>query len=61
METERLLTPSEVQKIVRVSASTLNRWRKQNIILSWIKIGRSVRYKESDVKLLLEVTGGGNL
>lgn len=61
MENERLLTQAEVMKITRVSASTLSRWRKQNIILRWLKIGKSIRYRESDVMLLLETTGGGNL
>lgn len=57
MSTEKYLKEAEVTEITRVSASTLRRWRKENKILGWSKFGRSIRYKESDVYQLLEVTG----
>lgn len=60
MEQEQLLTQVEVEKITRLSASTLARWRKKNIVLDWIRIGKSIRYRESDVCQLLNAEGSAN-
>ena len=56
--TEKLLTTQEVKQITRVSEQTLKRWRKKNIVLGWLKIGGSIRYRESDVNRLLTTYGG---
>jgi predicted site-specific integrase-resolvase len=58
MEQEQWLTPHEVEGITRLSGETLKRWRKKNIVLSWTRIGKSIRYKASDVYQLLNTTEG---
>lgn len=50
---EKLLTTEEACKLARVSRPTLHRW-KSNGIIPFIKIGKNIRYKESDLKKLLE-------
>ncbi|MBM3269104.1 MAG: helix-turn-helix domain-containing protein, partial [Candidatus Sericytochromatia bacterium] len=50
MPMEKLLTPAEVAERLRVSATTLSIWRctgRQK--LPYVKRGRSVLYRESDV------------
>lgn len=60
MVADKLLTQAEVQEITRLSASTLIRWRKDNIVLDWIKLGRSIRYREKDINKLLNDEGLAN-
>jgi excisionase family DNA binding protein len=52
---ERLLTPREAAEILRVNAGTLAVWRCTNRYpLKFVKIGRHIRYRESDVKQFIE-------
>jgi len=52
---ERLLTPNETAAILRVSVGTLAVWRAtKRYALVYIKCGRSVRYRESDLKTFIE-------
>lgn len=44
-----LLTTKQVAKILQIDVITLNTWRLQGKNLKFIKIGRSVRYREEDV------------
>ena len=60
MNVDQLLTEQEVHQITRVSKETLRRWRKENRIIGWIKIGKSIRYRESDVLNLLNTVGVTN-
>lgn len=55
---EKLLTAREVAEYVGVSPCTVNRWRfNEKISLPFIKIGRVIRYKLSDVSdFILECT-----
>lgn len=49
-----LLTSKEVAKLLRVKEQTLAKWRsEQCLTLPFIKIGRTVRYRKSDVDHLL--------
>ena len=48
-EKESLLTGADVAKLIGVNINTLAVWRHHGKHLPFIKIGRSVRYKYSDV------------
>ena len=51
---EKLLTRKEVAEFLRVDLSTLWRWEKKHPdYLTPIRVGKSVRYKESDLKKIL--------
>ncbi len=51
--TERLLTTNEAVDFLRCSKPTLHRWKKEGII-PHVRIGHNIRYKESDLKKLIE-------
>jgi excisionase family DNA binding protein len=53
-EQEVLLTAAEVAKLFRVGPKTINRWASQGQLTIIKTAGRHYRYKESEVKLLLE-------
>jgi excisionase family DNA binding protein len=51
MNNLKLLTPSEVAKILGLSVETLNVWRAtKRYPLPYVKSGRLVRYRISDVE-----------
>jgi excisionase family DNA binding protein len=48
---ETLLTPAEAAAILQVSVGTLAVWRcTQRYPLKFIKVGHSVRYRETDLR-----------
>lgn len=47
--TERLLTPGQVAACLQIPTSTLSRWRSERCELAYIKVGRVVRYRKSDI------------
>jgi len=49
---EELLTAAEVARQFRVSPGTPSRWRKSGA-LPGIKVGRTIRFRRSDVEELL--------
>lgn len=51
---DRLLTPSEVASMFRVDPKTVTRWAKAKKIQSIITPGGHRRFKESQVRKLLE-------
>lgn len=55
---EKLLTQQEVEIILNVSKSTMERWRKQGCGPNFIRIGqgRAVRYKTEDLDVYLNNT-----
>jgi excisionase family DNA binding protein len=53
-EQEVLLTAAEVAKLFRVGSKTINRWALEGKLTIIKTAGRHYRYKESEVKLLLE-------
>ena len=53
-EQEVLLTAAEVAKLFRVGPKTINRWASEGRLTIIKTAGRHYRYKESEVKLLLE-------
>ena len=61
---ERLLTPAEVASLFRVDPKTVTRWAKAGKLTSIRTLGGHRRYKESEVKQLLNATNptgsGGN-
>jgi excisionase family DNA binding protein len=50
---ERLLTTSEACELLRCSKPTLHRWKKAGLV-PFLKIGVNVRYRESDLKKIIE-------
>jgi len=50
----KLLTPTEAAARLRVSVGTLAQWRHhKRYSLRYLKIGRAVRYLESEVKAFI--------
>jgi excisionase family DNA binding protein len=49
-----LLTPAEVASLFRVDPKTVNRWAKAGRIRSIRTLGGHRRYRESEVRALLE-------
>lgn len=49
-----LLTPAEVAELFRVSVKTLNRWAQAGRIGSIRTLGGHRRYRESEIRALLE-------
>lgn len=58
-ETEALLTPAEVAAMFRVDPKTVTRWAKAGKLSSIRTLGGHRRYRESEVRKLLEGMGGG--
>lgn len=57
-EQETLLTPSEVAALFRVDPKTVTRWAKSGKISSIRTLGGHRRYRESEVKQLLDGVPG---
>lgn len=53
-EAEPLLTPSEVAALFRVDPKTVTRWARAGRLRSIRTMGGHRRYKESEVRKLLE-------
>jgi excisionase family DNA binding protein len=54
LDVDPLLTPAEVAGLFRVSVKTLNRWARDGRIGSIRTLGGHRRYRESEVRALLE-------
>ena len=54
-EQEVLLTPAEVASLFRVDPKTVTRWAKAGKLTSIRTLGGHRRYKESEVKSLLNL------
>ena len=52
--TNRLLTAEQAAEILSVEPQTLACWRMTAKNLSFIKVGRSVRYRASEIEAFLE-------
>ena len=56
-----LLTEKEVQEYYKINANTLQRNRSVGLGLPYVKLGRLVRYKVSDIEKYLDAnTVGGH-
>ncbi len=55
-ESEKLLTTQEACDLLRCSKPTLHRWKRAGII-PFVRIGVNIRYRESDLKKILETKG----
>ena len=53
-DTEALLTPAEVATMFRVDPKTVTRWAKAGKLTSIRTLGGHRRYRESEVRSLLE-------
>lgn len=56
-EKERLLTPAEVAALFRVDPKTVTRWAKAGKLSSIRTLGGHRRYRESEVRRLLDHSG----
>ncbi len=56
-EADNLLTPSEVAALFRVDPKTVTRWAKAGKIGSIRTLGGHRRFRESEVRELLEADG----
>ena len=56
-DAENLLTPSEVAALFRVDPKTVTRWAKAGKIGSIRTLGGQRRFRESEVRDLLEADG----
>ena len=54
VEAENLLTPAEVAALFRVDPKTVTRWAKAGKLNSIRTLGGHRRYRESEVRSLLE-------
>ena len=53
---EKLLTPSEVAALFRVDPKTVTRWAKAGKLSSIRTLGGHRRYRESEIRDLIEVS-----
>jgi excisionase family DNA binding protein len=49
-----LMTPLEVGQMLGVNEQTLRNWRRERSGPTYIRVGRQVRYRESDIHDFLE-------
>ena len=54
MERERLLTPADVARILRVPVNTLAYFRQKHKQLRYVKVGEAARYRKEDVIAYIE-------
>jgi len=59
-EQEILLTPAEVASLFRVDPKTVTRWAKAGKLTSIRTLGGHRRYRDSEVKALLNTVSGNN-
>jgi excisionase family DNA binding protein len=59
-EQEVLLTPAEVASLFRVDPKTVTRWAKAGKLTSIRTLGGHRRYKDSEVKALLNSVSDNN-
>jgi len=59
-EQEVLLTPAEVASLFRVDPKTVTRWAKAGKLTSIRTLGGHRRYKDSEIKALLNTVSGNN-
>lgn len=45
-----LLTPTELALVIEVSVNTLREWRRLNQGPAYVKAGKNIMYRESDVR-----------
>jgi excisionase family DNA binding protein len=54
LQLEKLLTPKEVAAILQVAVGSLAVWRcTKRVDLPFLKVGRSVRYRATDIEAFL--------
>ena len=58
---EKLLTPSEVAALFRVDPKTVTRWAKAGKLSSIRTLGGHRRYRESEIKGLLQESTTGRI
>lgn len=55
-QSDQLLTPSQTSEILGVSSQTLAIWRcNKRYSLNYVKVGRYVRYRYSDILNFIDV------
>ena len=59
------LSPKEIEEEFGISKNTLSNWRAQKKYLPFVRVGKLIKYKRSDVeaflaKSIVEVTGASD-
>ncbi len=57
---DRLITEKEVQSLLRLGESTVQQWRLKGRGPRFVKLGRTVRYRLSDVQEYVRTLGTTN-
>jgi excisionase family DNA binding protein len=55
---ELLLSPSQAAQLLNVPVRTLDGWRNRRIGPDYLKVGRHVRYRRTDLATWLDTQGG---
>jgi excisionase family DNA binding protein len=55
---EPLLSPSQAAQLLNVPVRTLDGWRNRRIGPDYLKVGRHVRYRRTDLATWLDAQGG---
>ena len=53
---DKVLTPADVAQVFRVDPKTVVRWSNQGLLTSFRTLGGHRRFRESEVRALLEQT-----
>lgn len=56
--TDRLLHQKEVKEILNLADSTLEQWRLKGVGPKFVKLGRAVRYRMSDIQTYISSLQG---
>ncbi|MCX5513366.1 excisionase [Kaistia algarum] len=51
---DRLLRPEEAAQELQNTAGTLAKWRMQSVGPKFVRVGRSIRYRKSDIERWLQ-------
>ena len=54
MEVPELMTAPQTARILGVSTETLRKWRARRVCLPYVRVGRHIRYRASDVAAFIE-------
>ena len=54
MEVPELMTATQVARILGVSTETLRKWRAKRKCLTFVRVGRHIRYRAADVAAFVE-------
>lgn len=54
MEVPELMTAQQVARLLGISTETLRKWRAKRKCLPYVRVGRHIRYRATDVAAFVE-------